>query len=489
MIDTGIKDYFSYNAIIYTDGSANPNPGIIGSCSVGYIFKKDNYIDYSNDFLVDDHLFSDKGYISLSDYNKDKDNIKLVYPEYLFEVRNSFFHNLTNNYAEVYAFYSIIDYLVKNQYYFSSILVYSDSTYVVSTVMERLQEWKKNGWKKVDGKPVAEQDLWMKVSEALDVLESNGVIINLEWVKGHSGNLGNELANFGANVARIDSQRNYYDNFVSYVKGEDYFNRKIDIHPLLCFNNIIVNLSKEQKYYCLYHTDLPDNLVGKLSRISSYAVLMLKEPIDVIDNILNVLNRMKSYDSINFIKVDKIKNSKYYPRLKYFPSTSLITKKLSNTLVLYGGEVISPEINPPGLLINALETYDKLIDILTVNKDYDQKVDDTIDITDYFYSIELDKKNKEKVAFNKNLGVGNNKIELTIALPKISKSVVIPILLGIDMPERNILKKLESYSPKISLLIRHTSNQSFEYFFLIETNDSISIWHNKASSRIILLRE
>jgi hypothetical protein len=248
-----------------------------------------------------------------------------------------------------------------------------------------------------------------------------------------------------------------------------------------------VNLSKDLKQYCLYNTDLPDNLVGKLSRLSTYAVLSLKEPIDIVDNVINVLNRMKSYDSINFIKVDRLKNKKYFPRLKYFPYTSLITKKLSNTLVLYDGEVVSPEINPPGLLINALEVYDKLIDIITPSESYSDKVDDVIDLTNQFYTIEVQKNNKEKYIFNKDLGVGNNKIEISVHLSKLDRDVIIPVVLGLDLPERNVLKRLESYSPNIKLLIRYCSNQSFEYFFLIETNDSTSIWHNKASSRIILL--
>jgi ribonuclease HI len=485
ILDAGEK-YSDYSLIVYTDGSANPNPGIIGACSVGYVFNREGSSAQSVEDVVttDNFLFSDIGYIKNTSYTG---NQRLVFPSFLFEMRNSFYHNFTNNYAEVYAVYSLLEYLVKNNLFFKSILIYSDSTYVVSSVMERLDVWKNNDWKKVDGKSIAEPDLWQKVSEYLDTLRSNGCSIKLEWIKGHSGNLGNELANFGANIARNDSHRNQYDNFIQVVKGEDYFNTKVDIHPLICFNNLIVNLSKNNKIYCQYNTDLPDNLVGKINRKSSYSIVILNnKEIRAIDNVINLLHRMKSYDSINFIKMDKIRNKKYYSRLVHFPYTSVITKKNSNTLVFMDNEVLSPEINPPGLLINALETYDVLLDILTPNLDFKSNVDSYVDITNYFYNVDVDKKQKVKYVLKNEFSVGQKNLILDININSDVGMVGVPVVLGLDLPERNVLKKLESYDPTIWILFRFTSNQCFEYYFVIETIDAISIWQNKSSSRIVL---
>ena len=80
--------------------------------------------------------------------------------------------------------------------------VYTDSTYVLKGIQEWIINWKKNGWKSSNKKPVKNKELWIE----LDQMTS---LFNLKWfwVKGHSGHPGNEradlLANKGASSARI----------------------------------------------------------------------------------------------------------------------------------------------------------------------------------------------------------------------------------------------------------------------------------------------
>ena len=157
--------------------------------------------------------------------------------------------------------------------------------------------------------------------------------------------MGNELANFAANIARFDSHRNVYENHHIFVKGKDYFGAKVSLHPLLCYHNLIVNLQTDgpqfEKTYFQYHTDLPDNLVGKISRLSAFSVVLLQEADPVIAHVKSLLHRLKSYNSINFIKLDRIKNRKYYRRLLFFPYTSVMMRKQSNTAVFLDNEVLS----------------------------------------------------------------------------------------------------------------------------------------------------
>jgi ribonuclease HI len=74
--------------------------------------------------------------------------------------------------------------------------IYTDSQYVRQGVLEWMPRWKQRGWKTTDKKPVKNQDLW----ETLDALTG---LHNLEWhwVKGHSGNEGNERVDALANRA------------------------------------------------------------------------------------------------------------------------------------------------------------------------------------------------------------------------------------------------------------------------------------------------
>lgn len=73
----------------------------------------------------------------------------------------------------------------------------SDSKYVVNGIKEWLPAWKKKNWKTSDGKSVKNQDLWQQLDQLNRALK-----IDWQWVRGHSGNPGNERADALA-VAQI----------------------------------------------------------------------------------------------------------------------------------------------------------------------------------------------------------------------------------------------------------------------------------------------
>jgi len=74
--------------------------------------------------------------------------------------------------------------------------IYTDSQYVRQGVLEWLSQWKRRGWKTADKKPVKNQDLWQE----LDALTQKHEL-EWHWVKGHSGNVGNERVDELANRA------------------------------------------------------------------------------------------------------------------------------------------------------------------------------------------------------------------------------------------------------------------------------------------------
>ena len=66
--------------------------------------------------------------------------------------------------------------------------LYSDSKYFIDGVQKGWAvSWKKRGWKKGDGKPALNPDLWQQI---LDLMERHQV--QLHWVKGHAGHPENE---------------------------------------------------------------------------------------------------------------------------------------------------------------------------------------------------------------------------------------------------------------------------------------------------------
>lgn len=64
----------------------------------------------------------------------------------------------------------------------------TDSKYVVDGITKKWAAgWKKRGWKKSDGKPALNPDLWGRL---LDLLEVHTV--EFFWIKGHAGHAENE---------------------------------------------------------------------------------------------------------------------------------------------------------------------------------------------------------------------------------------------------------------------------------------------------------
>jgi ribonuclease HI len=74
------------------------------------------------------------------------------------------------------------------------VALYTDSTYLRKGVLEWMKNWKKNGWKTSAKKPVKNVDLWQNLDEII-----KGHEIDWHWVKGHSGDPGNERADELAN--------------------------------------------------------------------------------------------------------------------------------------------------------------------------------------------------------------------------------------------------------------------------------------------------
>ncbi len=66
------------------------------------------------------------------------------------------------------------------------VTLYTDSEYVKNGITKWIKGWKKKGWKTASGGVVLNQDLW----ETLD--ELNSPIVEWQYVRGHSGNEGNE---------------------------------------------------------------------------------------------------------------------------------------------------------------------------------------------------------------------------------------------------------------------------------------------------------
>jgi ribonuclease HI len=137
------------NIVIYTDGACKGNPGEGGWGAV---------------------IENEKSVNKLYGYEK----------------------NTTNNRMEIVAAIKALKTFSEK----SDIIIYTDSKYLMNGINDWINNWKKNNWKTSNKKDVKNVDLW-KIIDELNLKHN----IEWNWVKGHSGNPGNEMADDLANLA------------------------------------------------------------------------------------------------------------------------------------------------------------------------------------------------------------------------------------------------------------------------------------------------
>ena len=127
---------------IYTDGACSGNPGKGGWGAILIYAKEEKYLSGSNQLT-------------------------------------------TNNQMELTATIEALKAIVKPH----NIALYTDSQYVKNGITSWIFNWKKNGWKTANKKPVANKDLWIQLDKYVKIHS-----VNWFWVKGHSGDHYNEIA-------------------------------------------------------------------------------------------------------------------------------------------------------------------------------------------------------------------------------------------------------------------------------------------------------
>ncbi len=91
----------------------------------------------------------------------------------------------TNNRMELMAAIQALEALQRP----TTVSLHTDSKYLLDGITKWIPNWQRNGWKTAAKKPVKNDDLWRRLTEALRPHDVDWV-----WVKGHAGDPGNERA-------------------------------------------------------------------------------------------------------------------------------------------------------------------------------------------------------------------------------------------------------------------------------------------------------
>ena len=98
----------------------------------------------------------------------------------------------TNNRMEMQAAIAALEFLSHDKVASEAVILHTDSEYVKNGITKWIKGWKKKGWKTSAGKPVLNKDLWQQLDALSQTLTEQDLKVDWRYVRGHSGNPGNE---------------------------------------------------------------------------------------------------------------------------------------------------------------------------------------------------------------------------------------------------------------------------------------------------------
>lgn len=464
---------------LYTDGSARPNPGYAGWGVHGYLYSNEKPKKGTGHRT---HLVTSLGYRSKLD-GAAKENE--VLPIKYFDASGSIPSPATNNVAELKA--TIEAMKIALTYEVTQLVIYSDSKMVVEGTKGWIKKWKSNGWIKNDGNPVGSQELWKEVDSLKTALESKGVRVGMEWVKGHGDNPGNILADKLAVVGTLRSMRRESKTQMDVKDADGYWRTEVEKNPLLDFSalffNTLAGYNTPGLYY-LSNKDKEEEIIGSSQPDTAYGVVRLKQQNDVIEYIRNQQSMVAGRgerDLLVLCRLTALFNPIIYNDIMEYGDSVLERPKDKWDFVhVTNKESVTRVLTPPKIAMRAVENLSYLAIRLDEYESNSDKLCVT-DITSFFYDeTEIEKKKEvfksHKLKDEYVVGFSKKEFDINYRINDAVKSTNVILSFGIDIVSRNALKRIEDQEPSIHVITWMESDLMFRYATVIKTKDDISIW-------------
>lgn len=476
------------NLVLYTDGGCKPSRGIGGWGVHGYLY---NGTPIKQGTGLKGWIITETGYQKL---DKGTNVNVLKYFDYL----GSLIPESTNNVAELTAMLEGLK--IALEYNVKKALIYTDSKYVVSGLTEWLDQWIKNDWQRKDKQPVANKELWLELLKVKEALEKN-TVIDIKWVEGHSGDLGNEKADTLATKGIIVGRKGHSINSRQVTDGKGYWNPKVTLNRMFSNRNWYFNtgsdtpMTDDGRYiYHLGDHGKDDNFLSKKMSDSSFSVLYLKEKEPALEMVragqeeLNVRN----FQSIVIGRLDNIFKPKVYNELVSEGHSYLEKQKVNSDLYYKDEEssiMLTKEMQPPLLAFNLVDTMNFMQKILnSVIGLHDYPFLQITDITSLIYEEELKgKKILTKISPNLTSVVKSLSTQVGYDTGERKGNCSVTLTIGVDLPSRNTLSALAINDPKVKVVTWPESKQAFRYAVVIEAGEDVGIWAGFYSNIHLLL--
>jgi ribonuclease HI len=499
--------------ILHTDGSCVPNPGDGGWGFHGYAYsleapKKgsgnaDYYVTnegYVEKTMLDAHRKGGNPYESLDERYMNEETISILdrFMEAQ-EVTPLFYLDgfgpapidepglrTTNNVAELCALIMALEYCQREN--IRTIQIYADSEYTLDGWNKVLPLWAKNNWCRRDGQTIKNVELWKRAWRLKN--EMKDFNIHASWLKGHSIFMGNVMADMNANLGKNMTVAGMKEPIIKRSEATGYWKMgEVDKHPLMVHQKLFFNGDHSNHVPGTYYMGAVDKdlgLFGKRLSDTSYSVLKLAQPIESIEKLIEFhcengeqANEMVVAHLSTFFKPMVFKQFTEYGTFSVYQPVSH-----SNSMVSADKQIVTEVIEPPKKALEAVMAMNNVAmwmnDFLD-GKDEAKRFTIT-DLTPHLYEASVIQKKKQDVHVAKLLasikpGVASISVDANF---RDSNGVehVLPTILtfGIDLPDRNGLKRVEESVPKVTMLSWEESPGVFRYFTVIQSNDDVGAY-------------
>jgi ribonuclease HI len=485
--------------ILYTDGGCRPNPGPGGWGMHGYLFIPEVPKKPSGH---PEHVCTAKGYVSKAQSSlrmgaegkEDRrryDRSIEVTPIHYIDGYGSFISDITNNVAEIEAATQACRHGA--QFDIETFVLYTDSEHVVNGVNSWAPNWEKNGWLKPDGTPPANVENWKGLLKAYRALLERGVKVEFAWVKAHTDNslvhddiLGNIQADRLATAGVMASRMKQSINSIQVTAADSYWKFAPEKHPFInnrrMYFNTVPEYIKPGEYYLGEHGK-DDDVFGKRVADGAFAVVKLTMPDPVLEMIRNHQAAVAAgMDSIIMARLDEVfKPEIYQELLEMGPHAIQQPNPYRLDLLCLNKQPLTREFKPPKLAMRAVENISELAEKLELYLKKDPSVVVT-DLTSTLYETSEKKAKKGEVLTQVklkpeyNVGYAALQVDAHYETADGIKTAPVTLTLGIDMLDRNALKRLEDRHPKVSLITWLEAPGIFRYATVIEAGSDKGIW-------------
>lgn len=482
-------------AVVYTDGSAMPNPGPAGWGIHGYTY--DNTNPKPPPASQKKNLITDKGYLNRDDMEEGISYCQLVQKINGYGV-SPYPNPTNNNLMELHALERTFDLALENPTW-TRLEIHSDSKYAIGAVDIWYQKWVGNGWRNSKGEPIKEKEIIQSIHDKYELVKEK-MSVNIQHIKAHAGHYGNELVD---KLAKRGAILNRYGKTFSEIKMTDKGTPsvKVEYHPFFTKNRWYFQSGNHPTPYVDGYYMYRVGVMGQGKKDPDFgvhqadgfmALNLLKEPEPLIERIQSIYNKLcpSDYEYIISGRLDTVLTPASFEDLVSEHSEQLICHdKIDKTLILPSGQVVCSTYNPVLLSYLQMERYEVLMDLAL---DFIHGSDQVLiqDLTDKFIEKTTDKKGKVTCTLNPMIKSMNGlKVTLEGVDPATGEVQAgeVHLTTKVDLPDRIHLAKLvKVYNEKLKIaaITRRYGENIYRVATVVYLEDktAIGLWTNLDSS-------